>query len=162
VPEDLESSSSIDIYDPRVWDSLDSKLRDILIMNVPIRDSNINFPKDNFNRGFSTYYFQQKLRNREIIDRKWLVYSKDLNKVFCFCCKVVRQVCSRSQIATVGVDDWKHLSEKIKQHEDSSEHFSNLKAWVELRIRLETNQTIDKELQEQIKRRYRALKTCYG
>ena len=36
-------------------------------------------------------------------------------------------------------------SEKIKLHEDSSEHFTNLKAWTELRVKLVTNQTIDKE-----------------
>ena len=67
--------------------------------------------------------------------------------MFCFCCKIVRHVRFKSQIETIGVDDWKHLSEKIKLREDSSEHFTNLRAWVELRVRLGTNQTIDKELQ---------------
>ena len=72
--------------------------------------------------------------------------------MFCFCCKVVRQARSKSHLANVGVNDWGHLSDKLKQHEDSLEHLTNLRAWVELRVRLRANQTIDKELQEQIKK----------
>ena len=127
-------------------------MRDLLVEKGPIREANINFPKDNRNRGFSTYYYDQKLRNGELADRTWLVYSKDLNKVFCFCCKVVRQARSKSHLANVGVNDWEHLSDKLKQHEDSLQHLTNLRAWVELRVRLRTNRTIDKELQEQIKK----------
>ena len=48
VSECFDSSLSINIYDPRVWDGLDSKLRDLLVENSPIRDSNINFPKEGF------------------------------------------------------------------------------------------------------------------
>lgn len=72
--------------------------------------------------------------------------------MFCFCCKVVRQTRSKSHLANVGVNDWGHLSDKLMQHEDSLEHLTNLRAWVELRVRLRTNQTINKELQEQIKK----------
>ncbi|KAL6530818.1 hypothetical protein OROGR_014678 [Orobanche gracilis] len=145
-------SFSLNIYDPRLWDGLDSKMRDLLVENCPIRENNIKFPKDKCGRGFSTYYFDQKLRNGELADRKWLVYSKEVNKVFCFCCKVVKKVRAKSNLASVGVDDWVHLGEKLKQHEDSLEHLTNLRAWAELQVRLRTNQTIDKELQEQIKK----------
>ena len=72
--------------------------------------------------------------------------------MFCFCCKVVKKARSQSNLASSGVDDWVHLGEKLKQHEDSREHLINLRAWAELQIRLKTNQTIDKELQEQIKK----------
>lgn len=145
-------SLTLNIYDPRVWDGLNSKMRDLLVEKGPIRENNINFPKDKCNRGFSTYYFDQKLRNGELVDRKWLVYSKELNKVFCFCCKVVKKIRAKSNLASVGVDDWVHLGEKLKQHEDSHEHLINLRAWAELQVRMKTNQTIDKELQEQIKK----------
>lgn len=73
VSECSDSSLSLMIYDPRVWDSLDTKMRDLLVEKGPIREANINFPKDNRNRGFSTYYYDQKLRNGELADRKWLV-----------------------------------------------------------------------------------------
>ena len=143
---------SLNIYDPRVWDRLDSNMRDLLVEKGPIRENIAVFPKDKCSRGFSTYYYDQKLRNGEFVDRKWLVYSKELNKVFCFCCKVIKTARSKSNLASVGVDDWVHLGEKLKQHEDSLEHLTNLKAWAELQVRLKTNQTIDKELQEQIKK----------
>ncbi|XP_074337195.1 uncharacterized protein LOC141674385 [Apium graveolens] len=145
-------SLSLNIYDPRVWDGLDSKMRDLLIENGPIRETNIKFPKDKCSRGFSTYYFDQKLRSGELADRKWLVYPKELNKVFCFCCKVVRKARAKSNFESVGVDDWVHLGEKLKQHEDSLEHLINLRAWAELQVRLKTDQTTDKDLQEQIKK----------
>ncbi|XP_062005996.1 uncharacterized protein LOC133723193 [Rosa rugosa] len=127
-------------------------MRDLLVEKGPIRETNIVFPKDNLNRVFSLDYFSQKMSNGELSDRKWLVYSKDLDKIFCFCCKVVRKAHSRSQLANEGINDWKHLGDKLKQHEKSREHLSNLRAWNELRVRLSTNQTIDKELQEQIKK----------
>ncbi|XP_062011911.1 uncharacterized protein LOC133728519 [Rosa rugosa] len=137
VSEPLEGTMPLNIYDPRVWDSLDGKMRDLLVEKGPIRETNIVFPKDNLNRGFSLDYFSQKMSNGELSDRKWLVYSKDLDK---------------SQLANEGINDWKHLGDKLKQHEKSREHLSNLRAWNELRVRLSTNQTIDKELQEQIKK----------
>ncbi|KAK9734843.1 hypothetical protein RND81_04G166700 [Saponaria officinalis] len=135
-----------------MWDNLDKKMRDLLVEKCPIRETNLKYPKDDKNRGFSSFYYERKLRNNEIIDRNWLVYSKELNKVFCFCCKVVKEIRSTSFLASVGVNDWIHLSEKLKSHEECREHVLNLKAWAELRVRLRSNQTIDKEIQEQIKK----------
>ncbi|KAL6509342.1 hypothetical protein OROGR_022652 [Orobanche gracilis] len=94
-----------------VTENVNSKMRDLLVENGPIRENNIKFPKDK--------------------------------------CENVR---AKSNLASVGVDDWVHLGEKLKQHEDSLEHLTNLRAWAELQVRLRTNQTIDKELQEQIKK----------
>ncbi|XP_050386167.1 uncharacterized protein LOC126802569 [Argentina anserina] len=59
---------------------------------------------------------------------------------------------SRSQLASEGIKDWKHLSQILSKHESSSEHLINLKTWAELRMRLKKSQTIDKELQELIKK----------
>ncbi|XP_034207242.1 zinc finger MYM-type protein 1-like [Prunus dulcis] len=59
---------------------------------------------------------------------------------------------ARSQLASEGSRDWKHLGDKLKQHEKSIEHITNLRSCVELQIRLKTSQTIDKELQELIKK----------
>ncbi|XP_063948198.1 uncharacterized protein LOC135152270 [Daucus carota subsp. sativus] len=104
---------SWNICDPRVWDGLDSNMRDLLVEKGPIKENIVIFPKDKC---------------------------------------MIKTARSKSNLASVGVDDWVHLGEKLKQHEDSLEHLTNLKAWAELQVRLKTNQTIDKELQEQIKK----------
>ncbi|XP_074331810.1 uncharacterized protein LOC141668778 [Apium graveolens] len=122
---------TLNMYDSRVWDGLNSKMRDLLVEKGPIRENMIIFPKDKRSREFSTYYSDQKLRNGELVERKWLVYSKELNEVFFFYCKVVKNASSKINLASVGVDDWVHFGEKLKQHDDSLVHLTNLRAWAE-------------------------------
>ena len=131
-------------------------MKDLLIEKGPNREieSNTVFPKDSNGRHFSNDFFNRKLRNGELCDRKWLVYSKELDKVFCFCCKLFKTSKTKSNLAMEGINDRKHLSETLKHHENSS-FMVNLRIWTETRIRLNKNETIDKELQEMIKKRYR-------
>ncbi|KAJ6845289.1 zinc finger MYM-type protein 1-like [Iris pallida] len=127
-------------------------MRDLLVEKCPIREVNFEYPRDERDRHFSSEYYKRVLPNKRSHDRKWLVYSKELDKVFCFCCKLFKTMRSRSQLAEEGCRDWKHLSEKLREHEKSREHFANLRSMVELQVRLEKNETIDKELHEQIKK----------
>ncbi|KAL8042369.1 hypothetical protein ABFX02_09G045900 [Erythranthe guttata] len=146
-----EPNLDVDIYDPRVWDGLDAKFIDLLVEKGPKRQSNLEYLIDKLGRHFSSNFYIRVLSNGEKHDRNWLVYCKDLDKVFCFCCKLFKTMPSRSLLATEGICDWKHLSEKLTQHENSKEHLMNLRSCVELRIRLSKNQTIDREMQELIK-----------
>ena len=159
--EDLESTLP-DIYDPRMWESLDNCKRDILIEKGPIRQLDLEFPVDKFNKHFSYAYYSKKLNNGEFVDRKWLVYSKDVDKVYCFCCKLFKSNQSKSFLASEGLNDWKHLSERLKLHESSLEHLTNMNKWNELRQRLRENKTIDDEMQREIEREKGALEEGFG
>ncbi|KAG8491567.1 hypothetical protein CXB51_014862 [Gossypium anomalum] len=52
--------------------------------------------------------------------------------------------------ANEGVNDLRHISERLTQHENSVEHMTNINTWNEMRVRLNKTETIDKSLQEQI------------
>ena len=81
---DEQVDSLLSMYDPRTWDNLDNCKRDILIEKGPLRELDLEFRKDEDGRHFSYAYYSRKLANNEVVDRKWLVYSKEVDKVYCF------------------------------------------------------------------------------
>ncbi|KAM3753048.1 hypothetical protein ACB098_03G064500, partial [Castanea mollissima] len=120
--------------------------------NGPIRVDDLNFPIDKNSRHFSTTHYIRKLPNGEKHDRKWLVYSKDLDKVFCFCCKLFNSKSNTNQLANGGTKDWKNISSILKYHETTNEHITNMNTWIDFELRLLKNKTIDRNVQEQIKK----------
>ncbi|KAL9691905.1 hypothetical protein QQ045_012332 [Rhodiola kirilowii] len=150
----LEGNDDIpNIFDPKNWDNLVPKWRDLLVKEGPPRDVLTGKgPKDRYKkRHFTSEFYTMYLSNGEKHHRDWLVYCKDLDRVFCFCCKVFKTKRQQTQLAHDGIRDWGHLSHSLKKHERSSDHITHYLIWVELRVRLETNQVIDKVLQDQIK-----------
>ena len=51
-----------EIFDPKTWDNLDNKRRDILIEKGPMRELNLQFPKDNLGRHFFLYFLPEKVK----------------------------------------------------------------------------------------------------
>ncbi|ONM02062.1 General transcription factor 2-related zinc finger protein [Zea mays] len=128
---------STDIYDPKNWNRLDNKARDILVEKGPIREENLVFPKDGNSRHFSYAHYFRKMKNGELIDRKC-------------CCK--------SSLAHNCFGGWRHINDRLKDYETSVEHITNMNTWNELRARLAKAQTTDKEIQEEIKREKERLR----
>ena len=151
VGGDTNSSFQPDIFDPRNWDDLDPKMIDILLQKGPKRDLSIEQgPKDTLNRSFSAQAYNRKLPNKEPCDREWLVYSKELDKIFCFCSKLLKKGLVRGKLANEGFNDQIHLSHRLKEHETSREHVTNMSSWYDLRMRFQNNQTIDKVAQREL------------
>ncbi|GJW11566.1 zinc finger MYM-type protein 1-like protein [Tanacetum coccineum] len=151
--EDVDVDINVDIFDLRNWDSLSSDLIKRLVAEGPKRDKSIEKgPKDKNSRRFIAAYYTRVLPNNEKCDREWLVYSKELDKVVCFCCKLLRKGTTKGQLSNEGFSDWKHLSTRLKEHEVGLDHVTNMANWFEMRQRVKKNETIDKVAQEQFEK----------
>ena len=72
------------IFDVRVWDGLDSNIKELVASKGVVRETNINYPKDRFGRHLSCEHYIRKLQNGDSYDRKWLFTRKSLIKYFVF------------------------------------------------------------------------------
>jgi hypothetical protein len=67
------------------------KIRRFISSKRSHKRNNINFSKDeNYRHFFSTFYIG-KLSKGEKHDRRWLIYSKDLKRIFCFYYKLLER-----------------------------------------------------------------------
>ncbi|PWZ14127.1 Branched-chain-amino-acid aminotransferase 5, chloroplastic [Zea mays] len=65
---------------------------------------------------------------------------------------------SLSSLAHNGCRNWRNISTKLREHENSVEHFQNMNKWNELRTRMQKEETIDKDLQKQINKEKERLR----
>ena len=70
-------------------------------------------------RFLSKSLFERKLLNGDIVQRDYLIYSPSQGSVFCAPCKLFG---GTSQFGTSGFNDWKHASDRVNEHENSSAH----------------------------------------
>ncbi|XP_020888446.1 zinc finger MYM-type protein 5-like [Arabidopsis lyrata subsp. lyrata] len=149
-----ETYGFFDIYDLGNWENIKkgwNEWRDFMVVQGPTKRLPLgyNFPKDSVKRHFSHLYYTREMDDGTKQDRRWLVYSKVLNKIFCFCCKLFNQS-DNSQLASTGFSNWRNILKRLKEHESSREHILCMKQWAELDLKLQKNLTIDKYAQDEI------------
>ncbi|GJR16516.1 zinc finger MYM-type protein 1 [Tanacetum coccineum] len=90
--EDVDVDINVDIFDPRNWDSLNSDMIKRLVEQRVRKEINLlrRVLKIKLLDGFAAYY-TRVLPNNEKCDKEWLVYSKELDKVFYFYCKLLKK-----------------------------------------------------------------------
>ncbi|CAL5190002.1 unnamed protein product [Lathyrus oleraceus] len=119
VYEQPNESILLDIYDPRTWNNLSNDLRDELLRNGSKIDVSIeNDPKDTSSRHFSSSSsYIRYYSNGEEQDKNYLVYSKELDRVFCFDCKLFGTSCRMNCLTNEGFNDLKYIYERLKEYE---------------------------------------------
>ncbi|XP_047326594.1 zinc finger MYM-type protein 5-like [Impatiens glandulifera] len=102
----------LNVDDPGNWDKMQN-IRDFLVERGPKRYDDILFPLDNTGRHFNPSHYKRQLTNGEKSDRRWLVYSISMDKIFCFCCKsfkTQRTMVKLGYLADEGYKDWKNIN----------------------------------------------------
>lgn len=144
----------VDIHDPGNWKKIRQNERDLLVKNGPPAKPPIGyqFPKDKIGRCFSHSSYTRKMSNGENHDRRWLIYSKSKDLIFCFCCKLFSHEKLPPLLASTGYNDWRNISSRLRIHETGHDHILCMTKSTELETRLRRKKTIDKHLQEEINR----------
>ncbi|KAG6932785.1 zinc finger MYM-type 5, partial [Chelydra serpentina] len=101
----VETVLAWDIDDIGTWlQSLNNEFRALILERGPGRIKGLEYPKDVRGRKFTENNYYKRLSNSEIVNRRWLVYSKCKDAVFCFPCKIFNSC--NFKIATMGINDW--------------------------------------------------------
>ena len=77
------------------------------------------------------------------------IYSKKESGLYCFCCKLFHSA-GNDLFVTKYFNNFWHLNPRIFEHENSKIHKECIEKWKELAMRLQLQQTIDKNMQKQI------------
>ncbi|XP_022875782.1 uncharacterized protein LOC111394258 [Olea europaea var. sylvestris] len=115
--EDLnqENCFSLNFKDYGNWKDvrIDQKIRDFMVEIGPKKIDYILFPKDNQGRHFDSSQYKRLLANGQTTDRRWLVYSISLDKIFCFYCKLISPIVTKvkhAKYSSVILDCTPHAS----------------------------------------------------
>ena len=151
--DDIRSfHEDVDMDDLGNWKKIEQRMRDYLVERGPPTRPPVDypFPRDGIERCFTYSCYTRRMSNGEKQDRRWLVYSKSKDKIFCFCCKLFTHETFPPLLITNGYDDWRNASHRLKNHETTYNHIVCMSRWIELEMRLKKSETIDKHLEEAI------------
>ena len=118
------------------------------------------FPVDKQGSQFLTYLLTFCLKNKEIVPRDWLVWSKSKNAFFCFPCRLFHKFCEQRSIFAIEYGwqanrGYKKLYDRIPDYEKSSNHKSCYIPWRNLENNINKHTTIDCLLKRKYKVRNR-------
>jgi hypothetical protein len=107
------SLSKLNLNDPGTW------ISNIIVHQVIIKgvdqgkDFNYHKSVDAKNRHFSVEWFEKKLQNGDVVNRDWLLYSKNQKAVFCVPCILFskKQRTPNTGNREKGIRKWKHIGE---------------------------------------------------
>lgn len=126
--------------------TLGDKEKRLILDMGPLQPSG-PFPKDpnQNNRCFSTSYYVS-VSKYGAVNRFWLCYSKILDAAYCQPCWLFAS--QRNNVWRTGNRDWKHLSERIKEHSFSSGHTEACAVY----NLWKRNDTVDREVENEIRK----------
>lgn len=149
--EDTTDAPEKSYDDPANWpDTISDNVRQVIVARGPVQVKDHDFPVNNSGRRFTTKNYLRTLKNGEIVQRRWLVYSTTHDAIYCFCCKLFNPTRETALTSSTGFSDWIHMSQLLSDHEKSPAHMNAFDSWVELNTRLKSGTTIDAENQRVI------------
>lgn len=154
----LEPDFQFDFNDPGTWPKYLSDTDRCYITKMRI-DSNYtpDFSKsERDGRTLTKDWFYKVLKNGSKVKRSFLAYSETKNSLYCISCRMFSHMFSHeSKMSSLakeeGLANWKKLSDKIPEHENSSNHKHYFCTWKSLETSLGMG-GIDKELQDAIQK----------
>lgn len=133
-------------HDPGTYcdDILTEEKRDIWILKGPefFQNKNSDFSETftSFSdvsgktktRSLTRNVFTRKLTNGECVERSWLIYSPLKKSVYCYCCRIFNYTITigNSLSSSNGFKDWKHISNFLMEHKNSSVHKQSMMKYV--------------------------------
>ena len=103
----------------------------------------------NSTRKLTSSAFERILENGEVQPRKWVLYSESTGNVFCFTCKLFRTRSNSISFVDGGFSNWKKAEEKIKEHENGTEHKKATMRWL---LRKNTVNLVSEHMDSQMTR----------
>jgi hypothetical protein len=136
------------VSDPQLWERITDSMRDYFIQYPP--QQNMDLIKmterviNNQKRQLTINHFFRNKCNEDRVKREWLVLSPSSGALFCWICKLFSK--STTALSSTGFTDWKHVSERLQDHENSHSHREAVCTMI---LRKEASARIDVAITEQ-------------
>lgn len=146
--KDLDKIVSIFDPDPATWNIFDDSFIEYFVNNPPEQNMDLISKTErvisNKKRSLSKNCFYRVKKNNELVNREWLVLSPSTLSLYCWVCKLFNKTAlTKTALSSSGLNDWKHVNERISEHENASYHRD---AIISMSLRLQSQRRIDCKL----------------